>query len=220
VTCHRLAGWPAKQRRVQRLAVSEALWWFDGDQSPAKSDAKASHSKVPPSRRNVWQKDGGRIITRTTAVQPRMDTDAHGQSVSPKQVAAERRTRGAKVNPPGLWFDAACRIWSAVTCHRFGRLAGLPAKQSRVQRLAVSEAHGWFDGDQSPAKSDAKAAHFKAPPSCRNDWQKDGGRIITRTTGVQPRMDTDAHGQSVSPKHVAAERRTRGAKVQSARALV
>ncbi len=62
-----------------------------------------------------------------------------------------------------------------MTCHRCGCLAGLPAKQSRVQRLAVSEAHWWFDGDQSPAKSDAKAAHSKAPPSRRNDWQKDGG---------------------------------------------
>ncbi len=89
-----------------------------------------------------------------------------------------------------------------MTCHRFGRLAGLPAKQSRVQRLAVSEAHGWFDGDQSPAKSDAKAAHFKAPPSCRNDWQKDGGSSMeVVSSGVAAEV---TRRKDLSPSRVSA----------------
>jgi hypothetical protein len=54
-------------------------------------------------------------------------------------------------------------LWSAVTCHRFTRFAGLTAKQSRVQRLAVLPARApAFGGDKSPAESAAKSAHSKA----------------------------------------------------------
>jgi hypothetical protein len=54
------------------------------------------------------------------------------------------------------------KIWSAVTCHRFRRLAGLPARQSRVQRLGGTPCLGPFDGDKSPAQSADKSAHSKA----------------------------------------------------------
>jgi hypothetical protein len=44
-------------------------------------------------------------------------------------------------------------FWSAVICHRFDRLAGLPARQSRVQRLAETPRARQCDGDKSPAES-------------------------------------------------------------------
>jgi hypothetical protein len=55
------------------------------------------------------------------------------------------------------------KLWSAVTCHRFHRLAGSTAKQSRVQRLVGQIGHSLaFDGDKSPAESAAESAHSKA----------------------------------------------------------
>jgi hypothetical protein len=58
---------------------------------------------------------------------------------------------------------AAKELWSAVTCHRFTGFAGLSAKQSRVQRLALLPARASaFGGDKSPAESAAKSAHSKA----------------------------------------------------------
>lgn len=54
------------------------------------------------------------------------------------------------------------KLWSAVTCHRFRRLADKSAKQSRVQRLAEKlECLPVFDGDKSPAESADKSAHSK-----------------------------------------------------------
>lgn len=53
-------------------------------------------------------------------------------------------------------------LWSAETCLRFGCLAGLSARQSRVQRLGVFPRVESFDGDKSPAKSADKSAHSKA----------------------------------------------------------
>jgi hypothetical protein len=55
-------------------------------------------------------------------------------------------------------------LWSAVTCHRFGRLTGLPVKQSRVQRLGGTSRARPFDGDKSPAESADKSAHSTSPP--------------------------------------------------------
>ncbi len=96
------------------------------------------------------------------------------------------------------------------TSHRFGRLAGLPARQSRVQRLAVSEAHEWFDGDQSPAKSDAKAAHSKVPPSRRNDCQKDGGSSMeVVSSGVAAKVTRQ---KVLSPSRTSASSRRRPGK--------
>jgi hypothetical protein len=48
------------------------------------------------------------------------------------------------------------------TCHRFRCLAGLPVKQSRVQRLGATPHYCSFDGDESPAQSADKSAHSKA----------------------------------------------------------
>jgi hypothetical protein len=63
--------------------------------------------------------------------------------------------------------SALDQVWSAVTCHRFGRLADLSAKQSRVQRLGAMPRASRFDGDKSPAKSADKSAHSKAMRLCR-----------------------------------------------------
>jgi hypothetical protein len=46
----------------------------------------------------------------------------------------------------------ANRLWSAVTCHRFGGLADLSARPSRVQRLVEERRASPFDGDKSPAQ--------------------------------------------------------------------
>ena len=62
------------------------------------------------------------------------------------------------------------KIWSAVTRHRFGRLADLSAKQSRVQRLGEFLRASQFDGDpssvailrrvdKSPAESGENSPH-------------------------------------------------------------
>ena len=51
------------------------------------------------------------------------------------------------------------KIWSAVTRHRFGRLADLSAKQSRVQRLGEFLRASLFDGDKSPAESGENSPH-------------------------------------------------------------
>ena len=54
-------------------------------------------------------------------------------------------------------------FWSAVTRHRFRRLADLSARQSRVQRLVEKLGRPFaIDGDQSPAESADKSAHSKA----------------------------------------------------------
>src|SRR5437867_5957741 len=61
------------------------------------------------------------------------------------------------------------RIWSAVTCHRFGRFGDLSPKQGRVQRPGRVGRVPTFDGDKSPAESADKSAHSKlvaAPPRC------------------------------------------------------
>ena len=58
-------------------------------------------------------------------------------------------------------------VWSAVTCHRFGRLADLSAQQSRVQGLGAMPRASWFDGDKSPAESADKSAHSRAMRPCR-----------------------------------------------------
>ena len=54
-------------------------------------------------------------------------------------------------------------IWSAVTCHRFGRRADLSARQSRVQRLGKYPCATAFDGDKSPAESGENSPHSTAP---------------------------------------------------------
>src|SRR5881296_419508 len=53
------------------------------------------------------------------------------------------------------------RIWSAVTCHRFGRFGDLSPKQGRVQRPGRIGRVATFDGDKSPAESADKSAHSK-----------------------------------------------------------
>jgi hypothetical protein len=60
-------------------------------------------------------------------------------------------------------------LWSAVTRHRFSRLADSSARQSRVQRLVnwVERVFA-FDGDKSPAESAAKSAHSEARALLRN----------------------------------------------------
>src|SRR5881296_1423744 len=61
------------------------------------------------------------------------------------------------------------RIWSAVTCHRFGRFGDLSPKQGRVQRPGRVGRVPTFDSDKSPAESADKSAHSKvvaAPPRC------------------------------------------------------
>jgi hypothetical protein len=66
----------------------------------------------------------------------------------------------------------SAKLWTAVTCHRFVRLADLSAKQRRVQRRgelpqpvvhSESVRPATFDGDKSPAQSAAKSAHSTAP---------------------------------------------------------
>jgi hypothetical protein len=52
------------------------------------------------------------------------------------------------------------KIWSAVTCHRFGRLGRLVGQAE--PRPAVRETNGMLlagDGDKSPAKSGDKSLH-------------------------------------------------------------
>jgi hypothetical protein len=66
-----------------------------------------------------------------------------------------------------VWARTA-KLWNAVTCHRFPRLADLSAMQSRVQRLVKElERLLTVDGDKSPAKSAAKSAHSKAGDGTR-----------------------------------------------------
>ena len=48
-----------------------------------------------------------------------------------------------------------------MTCHRFGRLADLSVRQSRVQRLERIRRATPFNGDKSPAQSADKSAHSK-----------------------------------------------------------
>jgi len=55
------------------------------------------------------------------------------------------------------------KIWSAVTRHRFGRLADSSAKQSRVERLEKFPRASRFGGDKSPAKSGENSPHSKSP---------------------------------------------------------
>lgn len=72
-------------------------------------------------------------------------------------------TPRAKLVSQHVETDGAARPWSAVTRHRFSRLADLSAEQSRDQRLAEKPGRlSAFDGDQSPPKSAAKSAHSKA----------------------------------------------------------
>ena len=51
------------------------------------------------------------------------------------------------------------RIWSAVTCHRFGRLTDLSGRRSRVRRLEDFLGPGPWDGDKSPAESGENSPH-------------------------------------------------------------
>jgi len=56
------------------------------------------------------------------------------------------------------------KIWSALTCQRFGRRADLSVRQSRVQRLEErTERTLAFDGNRPPAQSADKSAHSKTP---------------------------------------------------------
>lgn len=71
-----------------------------------------------------------------------MDTNAHESEITLAQTAG---------------------IWSAETCLRFGRLADLSAKPSRVQRPERASRVRHFDGDKSPAKSADQSAHSKFP---------------------------------------------------------
>jgi hypothetical protein len=57
--------------------------------------------------------------------------------------------------------NAARELWSAVACHRFGRLADLSARQRRVHQLGVILRAYLFDGDKSPAKSADGSAQSK-----------------------------------------------------------
>ena len=66
----------------------------------------------------------------------------------------------------------AAKLWTAVTCHRFVRLADLSVKQGRAKRhgelLQPSNSvecirQPAFDGDKSTAESAARSAHSKAP---------------------------------------------------------
>ncbi len=57
--------------------------------------------------------------------------------------------------------DAESVLWSAVTCHRFPRLADLSAKQSRFQRLGEYLRACLLDGDVSPAESGDKSPHSR-----------------------------------------------------------
>src|SRR5688572_1068406 len=54
------------------------------------------------------------------------------------------------------------KIWTAVTRHRFGRLADSSARQSRVQRLGPFPCAPPFDGDKSPAQSGEHSPHSTA----------------------------------------------------------
>src|SRR5262252_7781959 len=57
-------------------------------------------------------------------------------------------------------------IWSAVTGRRFGCLADLSARQSRVQRLECpSAALVGSDGDKSPRESGENSPHSKETPA-------------------------------------------------------
>jgi hypothetical protein len=56
------------------------------------------------------------------------------------------------------------KLWSAVTCHRFGRLADLSASQSRVQRLGAFPRAYPLDGDKSAAESGENSSHSKLDP--------------------------------------------------------
>lgn len=57
---------------------------------------------------------------------------------------------------------AAAKLWSAVTCHRFLRLADLTARQTRVLRLVeMLVAFAAPDSDKSPAESAVKPARSK-----------------------------------------------------------
>jgi hypothetical protein len=65
----------------------------------------------------------------------------------------------------------SAKLWTAVTCHRFVRLADLSAKQRRVQRRgelpqpvvhSESVRPATFAGDKSPAESGENSPHSKA----------------------------------------------------------
>jgi hypothetical protein len=77
--------------------------------------------------------------------------------------AGEQRGKGAEANSPRPMTAQArtARIWSAVTCHRFVRLADLSARQGRVQRPGAIPRARQFDGDKSPAKSGENSPHSK-----------------------------------------------------------
>jgi hypothetical protein len=53
----------------------------------------------------------------------------------------------------------SAKIWSAATGRRFYRLAGLPARQSRVQRLGETPRSSPLDGDKAPAQSGENSPH-------------------------------------------------------------
>jgi hypothetical protein len=59
------------------------------------------------------------------------------------------------------------KLWSAVTGHRFYRLADLSARPSRVQRLEGCAQLNSFAGDKSPADSGDGSPHSKVQASQR-----------------------------------------------------
>jgi hypothetical protein len=59
-------------------------------------------------------------------------------------------------------YAGMTKLWSAVTRHRFDSLAGLPARQSRVQRLGSTPHAREFNGDKSPAESGENSPHSKS----------------------------------------------------------
>jgi len=95
-----------------------------------------------------------------------MDTDGHGYQAFAWNNEFTQQVPGPdpEIRNTTMKLSAfPTRIWSAVTCRRFRCLAGLPAKQSRVQRLGGRTPHPCpLHGDQSPAKSADKSAHSKA----------------------------------------------------------
>jgi hypothetical protein len=70
----------------------------------------------------------------------------------------------------------SAKIWSAVTCHRFNRLTGLPAKQSRVQRFA----------ETAPQLSSTATSRLpKAPTSPRTPNRRGCGSAALRPSVVE-----------------------------------
>ncbi len=192
-------GWATRRRlvptRTGRARLSPARRRVGREWFAARWDRRAlpSPGVVHPTawaviprykvRSGLWQilKNNG-ILNLKTAVQPRMHTDFMRHAFLTLRVIRWSSASAWEISTTMMKVGArTTRIWSAVTCHRFGDLS---PKQGRVQRPGTSTGRPRAcNGDKSPARKRRELAALQS-----RWWRRQARQVHQCPSGVELRF--------------------------------